>query len=79
MHKLSILAELASESENEGALEVVRCQSLTMVCTAYGPLIYELEPKADFKKLLEMTKKVQMNLKKNPSLPEKIVSQLGSF
>ena len=77
MQKLNILAELASESENEGALEVVRCQSLTMVCTAYGPLIYDLKSESDFRKLLEMVRKVQMNLKKNPNLPEKIVSLLA--
>ena len=47
-----------------------------MVCTAYGPLMYELKPEADFKKLLEMTKKVQVNLIKNPSLSEQIVSLL---
>ena len=74
LQKLKILAELASESENEGALEIVRCQSLTMVCTAYGPLIYELKADSDYTKLLEMAKKVQLNLKKNPNLPEKIVS-----
>ena len=31
MNSLNLLAEFASESENEGALEVVRVQSLSLV------------------------------------------------
>jgi len=72
LQKLKILAEIASESENEGALEIVRCQSLTMVCTAYGPLIYDLPPSADYTTLLKLTKQVQHNLSKNPNLPHRI-------
>lgn len=78
MEKLKFLAELASESENEGALEIIRCQSLTMVGTSYGPLIYELNPKANFEELLNMVKLLSANLKKNPKLAEKIVSPLST-
>jgi hypothetical protein len=74
LENLKFLAELASESDNEGALEVVRCQSLTMVGTAYGPLIYELKPNSDYGHLLNMIKKLNANLNKNPNLPDKIVN-----
>jgi len=67
------LAELASESENEGALEVVRVQSLTLVGTAYSPLIYELKSSTSYEELIGKLKTVHKNLKTNPNLPDKIV------
>jgi putative heme iron utilization protein len=69
-----LLAEFASESENEGALEIVRVQSLSMVGASYAPLIYGLKQDANYKVLIEQVESVKKNLEKNPTLPEKIVS-----
>lgn len=67
------MCELASESENEGALEVVRVQSLSLVGTAYSPLIYGVKKTATYEEFIQLIKLVQENFKKNPKLPEKIV------
>ena len=73
---LKLLAEFASESENEneGALDVVRVQSFQLVGTCYSPLIYDLKTDSSYDQLMEHLKKVHQNLKKNPKLPEKIVN-----
>ena len=70
---LNLLAEFASESENEGALEVVRVQSLSLVGTAYSPLIYDLKKDTTYDVLISYLKTVNQNRIKNPNLPEKIV------
>jgi hypothetical protein len=69
---VKILADLASESENEGALEVVRVQSLTLVGTAYSPLIYDLKKECDHENLIELITTINKNLKKNPELASKL-------
>ena len=70
---MNLLAEFASESENEGALEVVRVQSLSLVGTAYSPLIYNLKPDTTYEALIGYLNTVHQNLIKNPNLPDKIV------
>lgn len=79
MNSLNLLAEFASESENEGALEVVRVQSLSLVGTAYSPLIYNMKQDTTYDQLIGYLKIVHQNLKKNPNLPDKIVKSLSSF
>ena len=78
LSSLKLLAEFASESENEneGALDVVRVQSFQLVGTCYSPLIYDLKNDSSYDQLIEHLKKVHQNLKKNPKLPEKIVNTL---
>jgi hypothetical protein len=75
LSSLKLLAEFASESENEneGALDVVRVQSLQLVGTCYSPLIYDLKVDTSYDNLISQFKKIHQNLKKNPSLPDKIV------
>lgn len=58
---------------NEGALEVVRVQSLSLVGTAYSPLIYNLKEDTSYDKLIEYIKIVHQNYTKNPNLSQKIV------
>ncbi len=76
MNSLNLLAEFASESENEGALEVVRVQSLSLVGTAYSPLIYNMKQDTSYDQLVGYLKIVHQNLKKNPNLTDKIVITL---
>ena len=71
---MKFLAELASESENEGALDIIRVQSLTLVGSAFGPLIYDMKKEIGYEKLLALVKSVSENSKKNPGLDEKLVS-----
>ena len=73
MASLKLLAEFASESENEGALEVVRVQSLSLVATAYSPLIFDLKQKSSYEDLMKFVKQVHQNSKNNPNLAEKLV------
>ncbi len=73
LNALKLLCEFASESENEGALEVVRVQSLAMVGTAYSPLIFDIKPNFTYDQLILQVHHVNENLKKNPQLSEKIV------
>ena len=73
LNALKLLCEFASESENEGALEVVRVQSLSMVGTAYSPLIFDLKQDASYENLIKQVELVNQNLIKNPKLAEKIV------
>ena len=73
LNALKLLCEFASESENEGALEVVRVQSLSMVGTAYSPLIYDLKQEFSYNELIHQVDLVNQNLKTNPKLAEKIV------
>ena len=75
VNALKILCELASESENEGALEVVRVQSLSLVGTAYSPLIYAIKPDISYEEFIKLIRQVHENFKKNPNMPDKIVSQ----
>ena len=70
---LKLLADFAAESENEGALEVRRVQTLLLVGTAYGPLIYHLDKKSNFETLLKRVDNVRVNLETNPELPNRIV------
>ena len=79
MNSLNLLAEFASESENEGALEVVRVQSLSLVGTAYSPLIYNMKQDTSYDQLVGYLKIVHQNLKKNPNLTDKIVITLIFF
>ena len=76
LNSLKLLAEFASEAENEneGALEVVKVQSFQLVGTAYSPLIYDLPVTSSFDDLVKCLQQVHQNLKKNPTLPEKIVN-----
>ena len=74
LNALKLLCEFASESENEGALEVVRVQSLSMVGTAYSPLIFDLKQDASYENLIKQIELVNQNLIKNPKLAEKIVN-----
>lgn len=78
LNALKLLCEFASESENEGALEVVRVQSLAMVGTAYSPLIFDLKQNFSYDQLIQQVCQVNENLKKNPHLSEKIVSFIYS-
>lgn len=75
VNALKILCELASESENEGALEVVRVQSLSLVGTAY--LICLLSTASKWASLItnfiKLIVQVYENFKKNPNMHEKIV------
>ena len=73
---MKLLADFAAESENEGALEVRRVQTLLLVGTAYGPLIYHLDKKSDFDTLLRRVENVRVNLQTNPQLPNRIVTKL---
>lgn len=79
MTSLKLLAEFASESENEGALEVVRVQSLSLVGTAYSPLIYELNQNTSYDQFFDYLKILHKNLVKNPNLPDKIVNTFIYF
>lgn len=74
LKSLNLLCEFAGESDNEGALEVVRVQSLSMVGTAYSPLIFDLKIDFSYKNLIEQVNLVKKNLRKNPKLPEKMVN-----
>ena len=74
LNALKLLCEMASESENEGALEVVRVQSLSMVGTAYSPLIFDLKKEFSYEELIQKVHLINQNLEKNPKLSEKIVS-----
>lgn len=76
LRALKLLCEIATESENEGALEVVRVQSLSMVGTAYSPLIFNLKKDASYEQLIHQVDLVNQNLEKNPHLSEKIVRNL---
>ena len=51
-------------------------QSLSLVGTAYSPLIYDLNQNSSFEQFIDYLKIVHVNLKKNPSLPDKIVRAL---
>lgn len=73
---LKLLADFAAESEQEGALEVRRVQTLLLVGTAYGPLIYHLDKSSNFDLLLKRVDNVRVNLETNPELPNRIV---GNF
>lgn len=70
---MRLLAEFASESENEGPLEVRRIQTLLLVGTSYAPLIYDLKQNADENDLLQACERVCSNLDSNPSLADGIV------
>ena len=74
LQSLKLLAEFASECENEteGALDVVRVQSLQLVGTCYSPLIYDLKSSSSYEQLILLLKKVNEYLMKNPNLPDKI-------
>ena len=76
LNALKLLGEFASEAENEneGALEVVKVQSLQLVGTAYSPLIYNLPVTSSFDDLVKCLEQVHFNLKKNPKLPKKLVN-----
>jgi hypothetical protein len=74
---LKLLADFASESENEGALEVTRVQTLLLVGTSYAPLIYDLHEIIDFEIFLKKIDQVFLNLKKNPQIPERLVSRFA--
>jgi E3 ubiquitin-protein ligase RNF213 len=74
LNAIKLLCDFASESENEGALEVIRVQSLSMVSTAYSPLIYDLKENFSCDDLIKQIKLVKQNLSKNPNLSEKINS-----
>lgn len=69
-----MLAEFASESDNEGALEVARVQSFLLVCSGYSPLIYDLKANSSYEDLISYVEAVQTTFSKNPTLPEKIVT-----
>jgi hypothetical protein len=73
LNALKLLCEFASESENEGALEVVRVQSLSMVGTAYSPLIFDLKKNSSYEQLIKQVELIKENLSKNPNLSDKIV------
>lgn len=72
---MKTLCELASESENEGALEVTRVQSLSLVGTTYLPLIYDIrdKPNLSYDEFIKLIRKVHVNYEKNPNMAEKIV------
>ncbi|CAF0824304.1 unnamed protein product, partial [Brachionus calyciflorus] len=72
LNSLKLLCEFASESENEGALEVVRVQSLSLVGTAFSPLVYDLKKIASFDQLIEHIKAVFQTFLKNQDLAEKM-------
>jgi len=73
VNRLKLLCDLASESENEGALEVARVQSLLVVGTAYSPLIYGINFDITYKEFMKLIVQVFENFKKNPNMTEKIV------
>ncbi len=60
---LKLLADFASESENEGALEVTRVQTLLLVGTSYAPLIYDLHEIVDYDAFLRKIEQVFLYLK----------------
>lgn len=70
---MKILGDLASESENEGALEVTRVQSLVLVGTTYLPLIYDIKSDISYEEFIQLIDKVHENFKKNPNMAEKLV------
>ena len=70
---MRLLAEFAAESENEGALEARRVQTLTLVVTSYAPLIYDLKKDAGLNDLIHQAEAVCACLNNNPTLPERIV------
>jgi hypothetical protein len=74
LNELKLLAEFASESENEGPLEVRRIQTLLLVGTAYAPLIYDLDQNANENDLIQACERVCANLATNPGLTDGIVS-----
>lgn len=70
---MKLLAEFASESENEGPLEVRRIQTLLLVGTAYAPLIYDLNQNSDENDLLQACERVCSSLDTNPGLADGMV------
>lgn len=70
---MRLLLEFASESENEGALEARRVQTLNLVVTSYAPLIYDLNIDAGLNELIQQAEAVCVNLANNQTLPERIV------
>jgi len=72
INDLRLLAEFAAESENEGALEARRVQTLTLVVTSYAPLIYDLKKDAGLNDLIHQADAVCACLNNNPTLPERI-------
>jgi len=66
LNALKLLSEMASESENEVALEVVHVQSLSMVGTFYSPLIFDLKQGSSHEQLVKRFTLVNQNLDKNP-------------
>jgi hypothetical protein len=72
--QLKLLAEFASQSENEGALEVIRVQSFILIGSGYSPLIYDFKPDIAYEEFIRRVEDVHKNFKLNLTLPEKIVN-----
>lgn len=79
LNELKLLCEFASQSQNEGALEVVRVQSLLLVGTAFAPLIYEMKTNCSYEKMIGFIKQIFNNFSRNRELPEKIVTILNKI
>ncbi|RNA31079.1 E3 ubiquitin-ligase RNF213-like [Brachionus plicatilis] len=72
LNELKLLCEFASQSENEGALEVVRVQSLLLVGTGFAPLIYDMKKDCSYDQMIRHIKQIFNNFSRNRELPEKI-------
>lgn len=70
---MKFFGEMASEFENEGALEIVRTQSLSLVGDLYSPIIYHLKKDITYQEFISNITKVFENFNKNRNMTEKLV------
>ena len=68
-----MFVDLALISAGEQPLDIDRVQGLNTAVLGYSPLIFHLNPDADYIELLDKSKLVWKELDTNPKLPEKLV------
>ena len=73
LKELKVFVDLALISAGEQPLDIDRVQGLNTAVLGYSPLIFHLNPDADYIELLDKCKLVWKELDTNPKLPEKLV------
>lgn len=76
LKELKVFVDLALISAGEQPLDIDRVQALNTAVLGYSPLIFDLTPDADYRKLLDKCRLVWKELETNPKLPEQLVSNL---
>lgn len=68
---------MVSEFENEGALEIARVQSLSLVGDLYSPIIYDLNKNVTLDEFITKISKLFQNYKKNPNMADYLVRNIN--